>query len=102
MRYKSETQRPMERQHPEDSTIGEACSNNTSKASKASSDLAFVEALVSSGANDESEVNWTSLSSTYPRASLLWKTLRGGRKKQSPYSHLGFQEVIRLLVIHGV
>ena len=59
----------------------------------ASDDLAFVEALVSTGAADESEVNWASLSSTYPRASLLWKTLRGDRKKQSPYRDLGFQEV---------
>lgn len=60
---------------------------------KASDDLAFVQALVSTGAADESEVNWSSLNSKYPRASLLWKTLRGDRKKQSPYSNMGFQEV---------
>lgn len=78
----------MQRQHLSDSTSG-----NTSK-SKASNDLAFVEELLSTGATDESEVNWSSLDATYPKASKKWTTLRGGRRKQSPYSHLGLQQVI--------
>lgn len=83
--HEPQTQRRTKR-HLENCASGGARSNS----SKASSDLAFVEALVLTGATDESEVNWTSLS---PRADNRWKTLRGGRMKQSPYDNLGFQEV---------
>lgn len=92
--HEPQAQRRKQRQQLEDPTT-----RDKSKAGKARNDLAFVECLLSTGATDESEVNWSSLSSTYPRAYFMWKCLRGGRMKQSPYSHLGFREVRRR---HGV
>lgn len=68
---------------------------------KAVSNLAFVEALVKTGAQDESEVNWSNLSLQHPRAQLKWKTLRGVRRDQpqppnsnsNNNNNLGLQEV---------
>lgn len=59
---------------------------------KLSANLAFVKALLETGASDESELNWSAL--PYPRAQLRWKILRGDRKAVSPYRNLGFQQVM--------
>ncbi|CAN0098378.1 unnamed protein product [Pylaiella littoralis] len=63
---------------------------------KLSANLAFVKALLETGASDESELNWSAL--PYPRAQLRWKILRGDRKAVSPYRNLGFQQAAKAVV----
>ncbi|CAN0221913.1 unnamed protein product, partial [Ectocarpus sp. 13 AM-2016] len=58
--------------------------------SAASVNLAFVKAIIDTGAADESELNWSSL--PYPRANLKWKNLRE-RELQAPNANLQFREV---------
>ncbi|CAN0039465.1 unnamed protein product, partial [Ectocarpus sp. 12 AP-2014] len=57
--------------------------------SAASVNLAFVKAIIETGAADESELNWSSL--PYPRANLKWKNLRE-RELQVPNANLQFRE----------
>ncbi|CAM9271142.1 unnamed protein product [Ectocarpus sp. 8 AP-2014] len=56
--------------------------------SAASVNLAFVKAIIGTGAADESELNWSSL--PYPRANLKWKNLRE-RELQAPNANLQFR-----------
>jgi len=88
----SQEKRRQRRQRARDGTKGLSGSM-----AKAVANLAFVEALVKTGARDETEVNWSRLSLTFSRAQLKWKTLTRGRRDQPPNSNsnnnLGLQEV---------
>ncbi|CAB1107510.1 MYB [Ectocarpus sp. CCAP 1310/34] len=64
--------------------------------SAASVNLAFVKAIIDTGAADESELNWSSL--PYPRANLKWKNLRE-RELQAPNANLQFREA--LIAVRG-
>ncbi|CBN78226.1 conserved unknown protein [Ectocarpus siliculosus] len=61
------------------------------RGSAASINLAFVKAIIGTGAADESELNWSSL--PYPRANLKWKNLRE-RELQAPNANLQFREAL--------
>ncbi|CAM9263547.1 unnamed protein product, partial [Ectocarpus fasciculatus] len=62
--------------------------------SAASVNLAFIKAILATGAADESELNWSSL--PYPRANLKWKTLRK-RELQASNTDLPFREALKAL-----
>ncbi len=93
----SQEKRRQRRQQVRDGTKGLSISM-----AKALSNLALAEALVNTGAQDKTEVNWSSLSLQHPRALMTWKNLTGGRRNQPPNSNrssssssstLGLQEV---------
>ncbi|CAM9203288.1 unnamed protein product [Scytosiphon promiscuus] len=81
-------QRRQKRQQPESGT-----GTSTNSRITASANLGFVDHLLQTGAEDESELTWSSLS--YPRAQLRWKTLCQGKLTPGSAEKLGFRKALK-------